>query len=165
MGAALAGRTSPTPQAAGLRGRGRWVFWAPPGTARGGGGGRGWGGRDAIAEIPFRPFEGRRRVIIVADAERMNPTPANTLLKTLEEPPPWATLILVTANEAALLPTILSRCQIFRFSPLAPEELEALLVARHALTPDRAALLPAGAGGGRARALELRDEPRFVLGR
>jgi DNA polymerase-3 subunit delta' len=121
------------------------------------------GVREAIAEIPFRPFEGRRRVIIVADAERMNPTTANTLLKTLEEPPPWATLILVTANEAALLPTILSRCQIFRFSPLAPEELEALLAARHGFPPDRAALLAAVAGGGIARALELADEPLFEL--
>jgi DNA polymerase-3 subunit delta' len=121
------------------------------------------GVREAIAEIPFRPFEGRRRVIIVADAERMNPTTANTLLKTLEEPPPWATLILVTANEAALLPTILSRCQIFRFSPLAPEALEGLLVARHGFAPDRAALLAAVAGGGIARALSLADEPLFEL--
>lgn len=121
------------------------------------------GVRDAISEIPFRPFEGRRRVIIIAEAERMNPTTANTLLKTLEEPPPWATLILVTANEAALLPTILSRCQIVRFSPLAPEELEALLVARHGFPPDRAALLSAVAGGGIARALELADEPLFEL--
>jgi DNA polymerase-3 subunit delta' len=93
----------------------------------------------------------------------MNPTTANTLLKTLEEPPPWATLILVTANEAALLPTILSRCQIFRFSPLAPEELEALLVTRHQFSPDRAALLAAVAGGGIARAMELADEPLVEL--
>jgi len=121
------------------------------------------GVRDAIAEIPYRPFEGRRRVIIAADSERMNPTTANTLLKTLEEPPPWATLILVTANEAALLPTILSRCQLFRFSPLAPEELEGLLVARHAFAPDRAALLAAVSGGGLARALELQEEPLFEL--
>jgi len=121
------------------------------------------GVRDAVAEIPYRPFEGRRRVLIVADSERMNPTTANTLLKTLEEPPPWATLILVTANEAALLPTIVSRCQIFRFSPLAPEELERLLVARHAFPPDRAALLAAVAGGGIARALELAEEPVFEL--
>ena len=42
------------------------------------------GVREALAQIPFRPFEGRRRVIILADAERMNPTTANTLLKTLE---------------------------------------------------------------------------------
>ncbi len=117
------------------------------------------GVRDAIADVSFRPFEGRRRVIILADAERMNPTTANTLLKTLEEPPSWATLILVTANEAALLPTVLSRCQIFRFSPLAPEELETLLRSRHGIDPDRAALLAAVAGGGIARALELAEEP------
>jgi DNA polymerase-3 subunit delta' len=121
------------------------------------------GVREAIAEVPFRPFEGRRRVIILADAERMNPTTANTLLKTLEEPPAWATLILVTANEAALLPTILSRCQIFRFSPLAPEELERLLVAQHRVPPDRAAVLAAVAGGGIARALELVEEPLFEM--
>lgn len=121
------------------------------------------GVREAAAEIPFRPFEGRRRVIVITDAERMNPTTANTLLKTLEEPPPWATLILVTANEAALLPTILSRCQIFRFSPLAPEELEGLLVARHAVPKERAALLAAVSGGGIARALELAEEPLSEL--
>jgi DNA polymerase-3 subunit delta' len=121
------------------------------------------GVREAAAEIPFRPFEGRRRVIIIADAERMNPTTANTLLKTLEEPPPWATLILVTANEAALLPTILSRCQMFRFSPLAPEELEGLLRTRHAVPQDRAALLAAVSGGGIARALELAGEPLAEL--
>ncbi len=117
------------------------------------------GVRDAIADVFFRPFEGRRRVIILTDAERMNPTTANTLLKILEEPPSWATLILVTANEAALLPTVLSRCQIFRFSPLAPEELETLLRSRHGMDPDRAALLAAVAGGGIARALELAEEP------
>ncbi len=121
------------------------------------------GVREAVADVPFRPFEGRRRVIILAEAERMNPTTANTLLKTLEEPPAWATLILVTANEAALLPTLLSRCQIFRFSPLAPEELESLLVARHSLLPDRAALLAAVAGGGIERALSLAEEPLFEL--
>ncbi len=121
------------------------------------------GVREAIADIPFRPFEGKRRVIILADAERMNPTTANTLLKTLEEPPPWATLILVTANEAALLPTIVSRCQTFRFSPLAPEELERILGTRYELAPERAALLAAVAGGGIARALELREEPLLEL--
>jgi DNA polymerase-3 subunit delta' len=119
--------------------------------------------REAIAEVPFRPFEGRRRVVILADAERMNPTTANTLLKTLEEPPDWATIILVTANEAALLPTVLSRCQIFRFSPLAPGELEELLRARHGMASERAALLAAVAGGGIARALELAEEPLLEL--
>jgi DNA polymerase-3 subunit delta' len=115
--------------------------------------------RSAIADVPFRPFEGRHRVIILVDAERMNPTTANTILKTLEEPPPWATLILVTSNEATLLPTILSRCQAFRFSPLAPEELATLLVERHGISKERAPLLAAVSRGGLARALELDSEP------
>jgi DNA polymerase-3 subunit delta' len=123
------------------------------------------GVREAAAELPFRPFEGRKRVVILDDAERMNPTTGNSLLKTLEEPPPWAHLILVTANEATLLPTILSRCQIFRFSPLAPEELEKLLVARHEISAEQAAMLAAVAGGGLERALELARTPLEELRR
>jgi DNA polymerase-3 subunit delta' len=123
------------------------------------------GVREAIGEIPFRPFEGRRRVIILVDAERMNPTTANTILKTLEEPPPWATLVLVTSNEAAILPTILSRCQAFRFAPLAPDELRELLVRDHGMAAEKAALLAAVSRGGLARALELEDEPLVELRR
>jgi DNA polymerase-3 subunit delta' len=121
------------------------------------------GVREAMGQIPFRPFEGRRRVVILADAERMNPTTGNSILKVLEEPPPWATIVLVTSNETAILPTILSRCQIFRFSPLAPEELRELLVGSHAIPSEKAALLAAVSGGGLARALELEDEPLAEL--
>lgn len=121
------------------------------------------GVREVISEIPFRPFEGKRRVVIVSDAERMNPTTANTLLKTLEEPPPWATLVLVTSNSAAILPTILSRCQILRFSPLAPDELRTMLVERHGIETQRAVLLAAVSGGGLTRALELDSEPLTEL--
>jgi DNA polymerase-3 subunit delta' len=119
--------------------------------------------RSAIADIPFRPFEGKHRVVILEDAERMNPTTANTLLKTLEEPPAWASLILVTANEATMLPTILSRCQVLRFAPLAPDELVTLLVERHGIAKERAALLAAVSGGGLTRALELDSEPLSEL--
>ncbi len=121
------------------------------------------GVREAIAEIPFRPFEGRHRVVVVADAERMNATTANTLLKMLEEPPPWASLILIASNEATLLPTILSRCQIFRFSPLAPEELIEILVSEHGIERSDALLLASVSGGGLSRALDLKDEPLAEL--
>ena len=95
---------------------------------------------------------------ILVDADRMNPTAANTLLKTLEEPPPWATLVLVTANAAALLPTILSRCQIYRFAPLAIEDVAERLVEAHGLEPDHARVLAAVSGGSLTKALELEDE-------
>jgi DNA polymerase III subunit delta' len=121
------------------------------------------GVRDIVGQIPFRPFEGKHRVIVLVDAERMNPTTGNTLLKTLEEPPAWATLVLLTGNEASLLPTILSRCQLLRFSPLAPDALVELLVTQHQVERDRAILLAAVSGGGLTRALELQEEPLAEL--
>lgn len=115
--------------------------------------------RQVVGEMPFRPFEGSRRFAIFVDADRMNPTASNTLLKTLEEPPAWAVLVLVTSNDAALLPTILSRCQIFRFAPLAPDDLAELLETRHDVAADRARLLAALSGGSLTHALELVEEP------
>jgi len=114
--------------------------------------------RQIVSESPFRPFEGRRRVSIFVDAERMNPTAANTLLKTLEEPPSWVVLILVTSNPAALLPTILSRCQIYRFASLAIDDLIEQLVAQHEMDRERATLLAALSGGSLPNALELEEE-------
>ncbi len=115
--------------------------------------------RQIVRETPFRPFEGRRRVSILIDADRMNDAAANTLLKTLEEPPPWAILILITSNAAALLPTILSRCQIYRFAPLAIEELSDLLVSDHDVDREQATTLAALSGGSLTAALSYRDEP------
>jgi len=103
------------------------------------------------------PIEGARKAIIVFEAERLNETAANKLLKTLEEPPPTALLILVTAGADQLLPTIRSRCQRVDFAHLAPGTIEQVLVDAGA-APDRAALVARLAGGrlDRARALDGR---------
>jgi DNA polymerase-3 subunit delta' len=114
--------------------------------------------RQIVSEAPSRPFEGRRRVSIFVDAERMNATAANVLLKTLEEPPAWAMLMLVTSNAASLLPTILSRCQVYRFAPLPIDDLTGRLVSEHGIDRERATLLAALSGGSLHRALELQDE-------
>lgn len=119
--------------------------------------------RQIVSDAPFRPFEGRRRVSIFVDAERMNPTAANILLKTLEEPPPWAILILITSNAAALLPTILSRCQVYRFAPLAIDDVTEELVSRHGMDRERATLVAALSGGSLEKALELEDEALIEL--
>jgi len=71
---------------------------------------------------------GNRKVAIINDADFLNEEGANALLKTLEEPPPDAVLILIGTSTAKQLPTIRSRCQIVRFSPLPPEVLSAILV-------------------------------------
>ncbi len=102
----------------------------------------------------FPPYEGRRKVYIIADAERMNASAANSLLKTLEEPPARVTFILVAESSVALLPTIVSRCQLIRFSFLKTDEIERALMSRWAITPDRARVLAVLADGRLGRALE-----------
>ncbi len=114
--------------------------------------------RQVVAESPYRPFEGKNRVYIFEDADRMNPTAANTLLKTLEEPPPWTVLILLTAHEAAMLPTLLSRCQKIRFLPLSAGEIADLLVEQHDAARAEASLAAAVSGGNLAKALDSLTE-------
>ncbi len=74
--------------------------------------------RDLRAKLALKAVEGRRRVAILVPADRMNPTAQNVLLKTLEEPPPDTTLILISSASDALLPTIRSRCARVLFGPL-----------------------------------------------
>ena len=117
--------------------------------------------RDLERETNFRPYEGRARVFIIDDAERMNEAAANALLKTLEEPPATSRLVLVTARPAALLPTIRSRCQVVRFAPLAPEEIARHLVTRKLRAGEEARLAARLARGRLADALTMNlDEYR-----
>jgi DNA polymerase-3 subunit delta' len=113
--------------------------------------------RQVVSESPFRPFEGKKRVYVFQDADRMNPTAANTLLKTLEEPPPWTVLVLLTAKENAILPTLLSRCQKVRFLPLSPHDVAAILTEEHEIPPEEAKLAAGVSGGNLTRAMTLVD--------
>ncbi len=79
-----------------------------------------------IDEVIVEPFGGYGKVFIIVDAERMLPSAANALLKTLEEPPEKTLIMLLTSRKDRMLPTILSRCQEVRFSPQQAEELLAL---------------------------------------
>jgi DNA polymerase-3 subunit delta' len=72
----------------------------------------------------YRPFEGARRVFVIEAAEAMGDESQNALLKTLEEPPPFAHLVLLSADPSGLLETVTSRCQPVRFVPLSPDAVE-----------------------------------------
>ncbi len=96
--------------------------------------------------------EGGRRVVILDEAELMNRSAANTLLKILEEPPPDAVLILVSSVPGRLLPTIRSRCRRLRLHPLAPPQMEAALARLlPAQDADRAGRWPRSPGARPAR--------------
>ncbi len=80
-----------------------------------------------IRASSYRPFESEKRVFVIEAAEQMRDESQNALLKTLEEPPDFVHLILLTAEPAMLLETIASRCQPIDFAPLPPKAVEAQL--------------------------------------
>lgn len=113
--------------------------------------------REIQRELSLRPYEAPRKACIIEPAERMSVNAANSLLKTLEEPPGNAIIILLTENADMLLPTIRSRCQLIRFAPLSPEIISELLAA-NGMSSDAANLLAAISEGSMQRAGELDNE-------
>jgi DNA polymerase-3 subunit delta' len=111
----------------------------------------------------FRPLEGTRRVVIIDDAERMNITSANSLLKTLEEPSPTNVFVLVSSRPHLLPLTILSRCHRLRFNPVQRDVISAYLEKEHALAPDKALILSSSSGGSIGRALALHKGDYIAL--
>jgi DNA polymerase-3 subunit delta' len=114
--------------------------------------------RELEREANFRPYEGKARFFIVDDADKMNLAAANALLKTLEEPPPTTHIFLVTSRYNSLLPTIMSRCQILRFQPIAEAEIEKHLAETKEFSPEDAAIAARISGGSLGRALQMNGE-------
>jgi DNA polymerase-3 subunit delta' len=115
--------------------------------------------RDVIDRAGYRPFEGRRRVVIIDEADAMVAQAQNALLKTLEEPPSASVFVLISSMPDALLPTVLSRCPRLRFGLLTPGEVAEVLIRDHeyAESDARAAAADADGSVGRALAAESAD--------
>jgi len=106
-----------------------------------------------IRGAAYRPLEGERRAFVIEDAEALGDESQNALLKTLEEPPPFAHLVLLSSEPAALLETVVSRCQPIRFAALPPEAVEQRLAQEAGEQPEaarRAAARLCGGDGERA---------------
>lgn len=115
--------------------------------------------RELKKSLAFPPFEAKMRVALLCDIHTMRREAANSLLKTLEEPP-GQTMLILTADEASdILPTILSRCQTVPFFPLPQTEVAKILEQEAGITPESAATLAAMAEGslGRAKLLLAKD--------
>ena len=87
--------------------------------------------REAIDRTTYRPFEGRRRVVIVDEADAMVAEAQNALLKTLEEPRPASMFVLITSRPDMLLPTVRSRGQQLRFGRLSAADVASVLMRSH----------------------------------
>jgi DNA polymerase III subunit delta' len=111
--------------------------------------------RDVLERTAFRPFEGRRRVVIIRDAETLEVSAQNALLKSLEEPPPGTVFCLTTAVASALLPTVRSRCMWLRFGRLTEREVTEVLVRHHRIAEQEARGAAAHADGRVGEALAL----------
>ncbi len=111
--------------------------------------------RELQRALSFKSFEGARRVVLILEPETMNPSTANALLKTLEEPGAGTHFVLVCASPQLLLPTILSRCQRVQFAPLTREVVQRHLAEKAGLDADGAALLAGLAEGSIGKGLVL----------
>ncbi len=111
--------------------------------------------RDLEREANFRPYEAKARFLIIDEAEKMPAGASNALLKTLEEPPETAFIFLITSHPASLLPTIHSRCQTIRFSPIAKNEIEQYLFEENDYSSKDAKLIAGLSRGSMGNALRI----------
>jgi len=111
--------------------------------------------RQAFERIGLRPFAGRFQVGILDGADRLTEEAANSLLKTLEEPPTWSRFVLTTTEPSQCLPTIVSRCQVIRFQRLTASIIDAWLREQRQVDPETARVVSRLAQGSFARASEL----------
>ncbi|MEO2068812.1 MAG: DNA polymerase III subunit delta' [Desulfurobacteriaceae bacterium] len=115
---------------------------------------------DEIREISSwlftKPQDGKGKGVIIDNADQMRSEAANALLKTLEEPPSYGFLILISKNEGAILPTLRSRCKIFRFGRLTDSDLERIFERLEIPVDKRVIKL---AGGSIGLALQIVNSP------
>lgn len=125
--------------------------------------------RERVLEaVGYRPFEGSRRVFIIT-ADDLRDEGQDALLKTLEEPPSSALLILVAAYPDALSPTVQSRCRRLRLGPLSERDVAKVLVDQHGVEVGDARKFAAASGGSVTRALaeqggDLEDDRDAAMG-
>lgn len=118
--------------------------------------------REVVRDSSLKPFEGKFRVYIFDGIEGVSEEGANTLLKTLEEPPDQVLFILLAAEPGRLLPTIISRCQRIELRPVPWPELASELQRRHGLTAEKATELARVSGGRPGLAIQMAARPELV---
>ncbi len=112
------------------------------------------------ADVWIKPYSSARKVYIMNEGEKMTPQAQNALLKTLEEPPEYAVILILTTNIDSLLPTILSRCVVLNMKPASDAEIKKFLMREEGIPDYKADVCVAFARGnvGKARLLARSEE-------
>ncbi len=118
--------------------------------------------RKMRADLQIRPYANARKVYIIPDAEKLTAQAQNALLKTLEEPPEYANLILIANGLSSFLPTVLSRCIVLQMKAVDESAIEAFLVEKHGIPKTQAHLMARFAGGNPGQALKLYADEAFI---
>lgn len=118
--------------------------------------------RDLQRQLSLTPNLALRRVAVLEGFEQATPSAANALLKTLEEPPEHALLVLLAPDTDSLLPTVVSRCQVISLQPLAIPAIEQALQERWKVEPEQARLLAHLCGGRLGWAVNAASDPRVL---
>ena len=118
--------------------------------------------RDIIYQASLKPYEARKRVFIINDAEEMTEEAQNALLKLLEEPPRNHILILTASNTAGLLPTVLSRCKVLKFYSLGQDQIQEFLQGGD-IEEEEAILFSHMALGSLGRAIDFKEKGIIAL--
>lgn len=116
---------------------------------------------DLIKSIITKPLEGSRKIYIIDDSFKMNPQAQNSLLKTLEEPPSYVNIILISTSTKKLLPTVLSRCEIIKFAPIRNDIVSRFLEENHRKTQEEAEFISSYSKGSIGRAIDLSTDEEF----
>jgi len=118
--------------------------------------------RKMRADVQIKPYSSSRKIYILEDAEKMTPAAQNALLKTLEEPPSYAVIILLADGTSAFLPTIMSRCVTLPLRPVPEKAVEDCLEERFGADEGRARLCARFSGGSIGRAAQLLENEQFA---
>jgi DNA polymerase-3 subunit delta' len=118
--------------------------------------------REIQRVLKYKPYEGKKKVCIIPNAEKMNPAAANSILKTLEEPSPDIVVILITTSPHLLLSTINSRCQKLKFQPLTNDLISKIIKEKLGKDEDVSLKIASLASGSLNRAYELSEGTTLV---
>lgn len=119
--------------------------------------------RESVVRLAnLAPSQARRRVFIVPAVEQMTIHTTNALLKTLEEPPSGVVVLLTAADVDSVLPTVVSRCQVFTLHSVASEEVESLLIRVYQATPQDAKVVAALSQGRPGWAVRAYQHPEHL---